>query len=114
MNKKDVTKKSIPTRDINQGREIVSVAVEEELHEVGYKALTLPKEIFTEENDNRQGGKTKKCNAEILKNAKPKEIVKVVNTESYQKSSNSNKHRVRDILNREDKHYKQSEATQKI
>ena len=84
----NVAKRLIPARDINQEKETVSVAAEEELHEGGYKLLTLPKEIFTEENDNRQGGNTKKCNAEILKNAKPKEIVKVVNTENYQKSPN--------------------------
>ena len=74
----NLAKRLTPIRDINQGREIVSVAVVEELHEVGYMPLILPKEIFTQENDNKQGGNTKKCNAEILKNAKPKEIVKVV------------------------------------
>ena len=79
----NVAKRLTPTRDINQGRVIVSAAVEEELHEIGYMPSTLPKEIFTEENDNRQGSNTKKSYAEILENAKPKGIVKVVNTESH-------------------------------
>ena len=48
-----VAKRLTTTRDINQGREIVSAAVEEQLHETGYMPSTLPKEIFTEENDNR-------------------------------------------------------------
>ena len=73
---------------MNQGREIASAAVQEELHEIGYMPSTLPKEIFTEENDNRQGSNTKKSYAEILKNAKPKGIVKVVNTDSHQESPN--------------------------
>ena len=80
-------KRLAPTRDINQGREIVSVAVEEELHGVGYMPPTLQKEIFTED-DNKQGGDTKKSYAEILKNSKPKEIAKVANTESHQNSPN--------------------------
>ena len=48
-----VAKRLTTTRDINQGREIVSAAVEEQVHEIGYMPSTLPKEIFTEENDNR-------------------------------------------------------------
>ena len=55
----NVAKRLTPTRDINQGRVIVSAAVEE-LHEIGYMPSTLPKEIFTEENDNKQGSNTKK------------------------------------------------------
>ena len=62
--------------------------MKEKSHEVDYMPLTLPKEMFTGENDNKQGGNTTKCNAEILKNVKPKEIVKVVNTKSHQKSRN--------------------------
>ena len=42
----NVAKRLTSTRDINQGREIVSAAVEEELHEIGYMPSTLPKEIF--------------------------------------------------------------------
>ena len=55
----------------------------EELYEGGYIPPTLPKKIFTEENDNKLGGNTKKSYTEILKNAKAKKIMKVVKTESY-------------------------------
>ena len=47
--------------------------------------LTLPKKIFTEEND-KQSGNTKISYTETLKNAKHKETVKVANTETHQKS----------------------------
>ena len=66
----NVARGLIPTRDINQGSEIVSAAIQKELHVV--------------ENDNKQGGNTKKSDAEILKNAKPKGIIKVINIESHQ------------------------------
>ena len=51
--------------------EIESVLVEEQLHEVGYMSPTLPKEIFTGKNDNKQGSNTKRRQTEILKNSKP-------------------------------------------
>ena len=37
----------------------------EELYEAGYMPSTLPKEIFTEENDNKQGTNTKKSKTEF-------------------------------------------------
>ena len=49
----NVARGLIPTRDINQGSEIVSAAIQKERHVV--------------ENDNKQGGNTKKSDAEILK-----------------------------------------------
>ena len=51
-------------------------------------AINPTKAIFTGENDNNQVGNTKKSDLEILKNAKPKEIVKFVNTETHQESTN--------------------------
>ena len=63
----NITKRLTPTWDINQGREIVSVAAKEELHEAGYMPSTLPKEIFTEENDNKQGTNNKKSKTEFWK-----------------------------------------------
>ena len=84
-----VAKILTPTKDINQGREVVSVAVKEQLHEVGCMAPTLSKQIFLEEKGNKQGRNNIKSYAEISKNAKPKEIIKVVHTESDKKSPNS-------------------------
>ena len=77
------TERLTPTRDISQKTEMLSFAVEKELHEGGSIPSALPKKIFMQENGNNQGDNTKKIYAEILKNAKPKEIVKVVNTESH-------------------------------
>lgn len=56
----NVAKRITPTRDINQGRKIVLVAMEEELYEVSYVHSDLAKELFTEENDNKECGNTKK------------------------------------------------------
>ena len=55
--KVNVAKRLAATRDIE------SVAVEEEFHEVDYMAPALPKAIFTEENDNKQGSNTKESYA---------------------------------------------------
>ena len=71
---------------------------------------TLPKEIVKEKNDNKQGGNTKKYNAEILTNVKPKEIGKVISPETHQKLPN----RVRGISNRRHKHYKNRRLRKKI
>ena len=56
----NVAKRITPTRDINQGRKIVWVAMQEELYEVSYMHSTLAKELFTEENDKKECGNTKK------------------------------------------------------
>ena len=53
------TERLIPTRDIYQRTEMLSVAVEKEFHERGSIPSALPKKIFMQENGNNQGDK--KC-----------------------------------------------------